>query len=253
MGLSNSKVELNVDYEIENLNNSLKSLIFEVKSLLESKGKEEKFRLIKTLIKKDIDEIENFLNSNFDLSLALLCRTGKIEDLLDTLIAEKSDFEPTRFNIIKNQNKKIFPYEEKLMNFISQYSDDSSCFNNIYQGNPRNLSGGKKLIFSGNLNNLNIISDEIIIAIPPIYSVIKLETMKSQISKFSEDFSIEEKSFFQSEDFDSFLSDNTVDFLMKFAFMLQNNNVIIYLLSAYFDKEVNFLSCFLKMILLNLF
>ena len=49
MGLLNSKKESNTDYEIENLNKSLKSLLFEVKSLLESQeAKAEKYKQIKT-------------------------------------------------------------------------------------------------------------------------------------------------------------------------------------------------------------
>lgn len=255
MGISNSKTELEIDYEIENLNKSLKSLTFEVKNFLESEGKEEKFKPIKSLIEKDLKEIENFINSNFDISLALLSGNPKVEDLLNTLIAEKSEMDPTKFNIIKNQNKKIFPYEEKIMNFISQYSNENSCYNSIYQGNPKNLSsGGKKIIFSNNLNDLNLLSDEIIIAIPPIFSNVKIQTIKSQISKYSSNFTKEEKLFFESEDFESFLSDsnnkqiseNAVDFIMKFVLMLQNNNTIIYVLSQSQDKEIEFFNFIVK-------
>lgn len=253
MGASNLKHESRADMQIEFLNSDLKRLIFETKGLISADNATNmdlfsKYHHLRKLIEDDIRLIEEFLNANYDISLSAFCINEKVNRLIHTLFAEEIALEATKYNFFKNENKNVYKYEEKLMNFIKNYSNDGCYFNEIFNSKQRNFFAKKKVIFTGNLNENNFLADEIIFSIAPILSddSNKLQSIKNKIASYSHNLTPEEKAFLHSEALNSFISEsfysseNKMNNFLKFIFMILNHDMNLYVFSGDYSKELEF-------------
>jgi len=250
MGADSSKNLSNYDMQIQDLKNDLQSLLFEAENLIKEQSPlASKFKDLRELISNDIKLIQNFLDSDLDLSLAAFCPNEKLQPIINTLFAERLNFNSKKYNVFKQHDKRLFQnYEKKLMDIIQAYSKDNSNLNYIFNHSIKNINRNKKIIFSNNLNDQNLLADELIVSIPPILSedASKFGTLKSEIEKYSNTLTLQEKKFLNSEEIKQFLNnsylqtkDNNFDTLMKFLFMLLNHDVMLYVFGDEYQREID--------------
>ncbi len=246
MGTNFSSNQDNKDIQFDNLNNDLKVLIHEAESLIKHNFSNNRYFDLKNLIEKDIQLIKDYLNHNFDLSAGAFCINEKLTGLVNTLFAEKINFNKNNYNIVKNENRRLFDYEKKLMNFNEAYSKNKDYFNYIFNNEIKNFQSRKKIIFSNHLNDQNFLADEVLFSIPPIHSndKVKFNSLKKEIEQISDYFNKFEKDFLNGTDYNEFINDslntqeNNFDTLMKFLFMLINHDVIIYIFGNENGREI---------------
>ncbi len=258
MGANSSINQNNYDTQWQNLKDDLSLLVFDAKSLLAASAETEsstssicKYKALKNLIEKDIKQIEDFLNSSYELSLgAFSINDDKLSKTANTLLAEDAYLDSKSYNIFKSNDKNVFDYEQKLMAFIKEYSSNGECYNSIFNKGNKKFIRGKKLIFSSNLNENNFIAEQLIFVIPPISStdITKFSSLTSEIKKHSKDLTPQENKLLSSEDLNNFMSsssmqaatqENNFDTLMKFLFILFNHDVVLYAFGSEYDREAD--------------
>jgi hypothetical protein len=259
MGANSSTTHNQTDIKFQFLKDDFGTLVFEAKSLISSEhsnysSAHDKYKNLKNLIEKDIKQIEDFLNSNYEFSLGAFSINEKLQKIVNTLFAEKADFDSNCFNIFKNDEKNLFHYEQKLMGFNQAYSSDSAFYNYIFNTKIKKFFCRKKIIFSENLDENNFVSDQLIFSIPPLYSedASKFGSLKSEIEKHSQYLNKQEKQLLNSEDLKEFINnsfqtqENNFDTLMKFLFMLFNHDVILYVFGEEYDREIDLFNAILN-------